>query len=54
MIAYGNKVVTATINDVGGMGGGSRALDLQPGVFRAFGFNSCNSWGLRTVKYKIL
>lgn len=54
MIAYGNKVVTATINDVGGMGGGSRALDLQPGVFRAFGFNSCNSWGVRTVKYKIL
>ncbi len=54
MIAYGNKVVTATINDVGGMGGGSRHLDLQPGVFRAFGYSSCNSWGVRTVKYKIL
>ena len=54
MISYGGKTVTATINDLGGMGGGSRALDLQPGVWRAFGFNSCNSWGIRTVKYKIL
>lgn len=54
MISYGGKTVTATINDLGGMGGGARALDLQPGVWRAFGFSSCNSWGLRTVKYKIL
>ena len=54
MINYNGKTVTATINDLGGMGGGSRHLDLQPGVWRAFGFSSCNSWGVRTVKYKIL
>ena len=54
MINYGGKTVTATINDLGGMGGGARHLDLQPGVWRAFGFNSCNAWGVRTVKYKIL
>ena len=53
-ISYGGKTVTAVINDLGGMGGGSRALDLQPGVWRAFGFSSCNSWGVRTVKYRIL
>lgn len=54
LISYGGKTVTAVINDLGGMGGGSRSLDLQPGVFRAFGFDSCNGWGLRTVQYKIL
>ena len=53
-IKYGGKTVVATINDLGGMGGGSRHLDLQPGVFKAFGFNSCNSWGVRTVQYRIL
>ena len=54
LISYGGKTVTAVINDLGGMGGGSRSLDLQPGVFRAFGADSCNGWGLRTVQYKIL
>ena len=54
LISYGGKTVTAVINDLGGMGGGSRALDLQPGVFRALGANSCDGWGLRTVQYKIL
>ena len=53
-IQYNGKTVTATINDLGGMGGGSRALDLQPGVFKSFGFNSCRAWGVRTVKYRIL
>ena len=36
------------------MGGGSRVLDLQPGVWKAFGFSSCNDWGLRTVSYRFL
>ena len=54
LISYGGKTVTAVINDLGGMGNGSRSLDLQPGVFRAFGADSCNGWGLRTVSYKIL
>lgn len=54
LISYGGKTVTATINDCGNMGGGSRSLDLQPGVFRAFGFTNCYDWGLKTVSYKIL
>lgn len=53
-ISYGGQTVYATINDCGGMGGGSRALDLQPGVWKAFGFSTCRAWGLRTVSYRIL
>jgi hypothetical protein len=53
-IVYGDKTVIATVNDCGGMGGGSRHLDLQPGVFKAFGFGDCYDWGLRTVKYRFL
>lgn len=57
-ISYNGKSVIATINDCGGMSGGGpggeRGLDLQPGVFKAFGFNSCNAWGLRAVQYRIL
>ena len=46
--------VFATVNDCGYMGGGSRSLDLQPGVWKAFGFSSCTDWGLRTVSYRFL
>lgn len=53
-ISYGGQTVYATINDCGGMANGSRALDLQPGVFKAFGFNTCRAWGVRTVSYRIL
>ncbi len=53
-ISYNGTTVYATINDYGYMGGGSRALDLQPGVWKAFGFSSCNDWGVRTVSYRIL
>lgn len=53
-ISYGGKSVIATVNDCGGMGGGSRVLDLQPGVFKALGASTCNAWGLRTVKYRFL
>lgn len=53
-IAYNGITVLATINDCGNMGNGSRALDLQPGVWKAFGFTSCTDWGLRTVSYRIL
>ena len=53
-IKYGGKTVYATVNDCGSMGGGSRVLDLQPGVWKAFGFSSCRDWGLRTVKYRFL
>ena len=53
-ISYNGMSVIATVNDCGGMGGGSRSLDLQPGVFKAFGASNCNAWGLRTVKYRFL
>lgn len=53
-ISYGGMTVLATVNDCGGMGGGSRVLDLQPGVWKAFGFKSCSDWGLRTVSYRFL
>ena len=53
-IVYGGQTVYATVNDCGSMGGGSRALDLHPGVWKAFGFSSCRAWGLRTVKYRFL
>lgn len=53
-IVYNGMTVYATVNDCGSMGGGSRALDLQPGVFKAFGYPDCYAWGLRTVKYRFL
>ena len=53
-ISYGGKSVIATVNDCGSMGGGSRSLDLQPGVFRAFGANDCFEWGLREVRFRFL
>ena len=53
-IRYNGKTVIATVNDIGGMGGGSRSLDLQPGVFKKFGFSTCQAWGLRTVSYRFL
>ena len=53
-IKLGNTIVIAKINDCGGMGGGARSLDLQPGVFKAFGYGSCQAWGIRQVEYKIL
>lgn len=53
-ISYNGQTVLATVNDIGGMGGGSRSLDLQPGVWKAFGFSSCLDWGLRTVSYRFL
>lgn len=53
-ISYGGMTVFAVVNDCGGMGGGSRHLDLQPGVWRALGASSCYDWGLRTVSYRFL
>lgn len=53
-ISYNGQSVIAVVNDCGYMGGGSRSLDLQPGVFKAFGFSDCDSWGLRTVSYRFL
>lgn len=54
-ISYNGKSVIATINDLGGMNDGERALDLQPGVFKALGgVETCNAWGVRTVRYRFI
>ena len=53
-ISYNGITVFAIVNDCGYMGGGSRSLDLQPGVWKAFGYSSCTEWGLRTVQYRFL
>lgn len=53
-IRFNGRTVIATVNDCGGMGGGSRSLDLQPGVFKAFGYSTCQAWGLQTVQYRFL
>ena len=54
LIRYNGITVEGIINDVGGMGNGTRTLDLQPGILKEFGADNCNDWGLRTVEYKIL
>ena len=53
-ITYNGHTVIATVNDCGGMGDGSRSLDLQPGVFKALGADECDEWGLREVQYRFL
>lgn len=53
-ISYNGMTVLATVNDCGGLLGGKRSLDLQPGVWKAFGFSSCSAWGVRTVSYRFL
>lgn len=42
-IKIGDKVVIGRINDCGGLDGGARALDVQPGIFHAFGYGSCQA-----------
>ena len=53
-IRYNDIVVEAVINDCGYMENGTRTLDLQPGVFRQFGYDNCNDWGVRLVEYAIV
>ncbi|MBR3159125.1 MAG: hypothetical protein IKF14_08490 [Atopobiaceae bacterium] len=53
-IEYEGMTVIATVTDCGGMGGGSRGLDLTPAVFRAFGAETGDEWGLREVRYRFL
>jgi peptidoglycan hydrolase CwlO-like protein len=53
-ICYNGMTVYAVVNDCGYMSGGARALDLQPGVFKAFGYSTCQAWGLRNVTYRFL
>lgn len=53
-IKYNGQTVIGVINDTGGFGSSGRDLDLQPGIFHAFGAGSCQAWGVRTVEYIIL
>lgn len=53
-ISYNGMSVVARVTDVGDMGGGTRGLDLSTAVYRAFGFSTPQSWGLRTVSYRYL
>ena len=53
-ISYEGRSIIATVNDCGGLNGGKRALDLQPGVFRAFGAKNCDDWGVREVRFRFL
>lgn len=52
-ISYGGMSVVAQVTDRGPFVGG-RDLDLSPGVFYAFGFGSADSWGVRSVSYRVL
>ena len=51
-ISYGGRSIVAKVVDCGEMNGGERALDLQPGVFKAFGCSTCDDWGVREVQYR--
>lgn len=53
-IRYGETIVVATVTDTGGFAGYGRALDLAPGVWRAFGAQAVGDWGVRPVYYKFL
>jgi hypothetical protein len=53
-IRYGDKVMTCVINDVGYCLSAGRMFDLQPGVWRAFGFDDEFAWGVRTIEYRLL
>lgn len=53
-VCYDGKVVIATVTDTGGFARYGRALDLAPGVWKAFGFSSYGDWGTRTVSYRFL
>ena len=53
-ISYGGQSLIAPVVDCGDMDGGRRALDLQPGVFKAFGCYTCEDWGVREVLYRFL
>lgn len=53
-ICYDGKVVIATVTDTGGFAKYGRALDLAPGVYKAFGASTPSEWGVRTIYYRFL
>lgn len=52
-IVYDGMSVIAQVTDRGPYIAG-RELDLSPGVVYAFGFESTDDWGVRTVSYRLL
>ena len=53
-ISYEGQSIVAPVVDCGNMDNGNRALDLQPGVFKAFGCATCDDWGVREVQYRFI
>jgi len=53
-ISYEGRSIIAPIVDCGYMGNGYVSFDLQPGVFKAFGCNTCDDWGAREVQYRFV
>ncbi len=52
-ISWGGMSVVAQVTDRGPYVGG-RDLDLSTGVISAFGFDSTDAWGVRSVSYCLL
>ena len=53
-VSYNGKSIIAPVNDCGGMDGHDLILDLQPGVWKAFGAESCDDWGVREVRFRFI
>jgi hypothetical protein len=53
-VEYNGIVVTVLINDTGPFAQRGRSLDLQPGVWKAFGFDSLWDWGVREVRFRVI
>jgi hypothetical protein len=53
-IEYGGMRITCKINDTGAFLVMGRDLDLQPGVWKFFGFEDEMDWGVRLVRYRFI
>jgi rare lipoprotein A (peptidoglycan hydrolase) len=53
-IEYGGQSIICFIDDTGAFAQWGRVLDLQPGVWKFFGFNTENDWGVRNVRYRFI
>jgi len=53
-VSYGTVTITTTIVDTGMMFAHGRVLDLQPGVWKAFGFSDEYDWGVRLVDWRFV
>jgi len=53
-ISYGGESIVTTITDTGPLFSNGRALDLQPGLWKAFGADSEKHWGVRSVDWRLV